>query len=90
MRLGMEFKGEVKAGALILISSAIEWVGRTSRTLVHRRMDAEENRLLSTMRSVSVYFDLANLRAIELPASIRQAAKARLDPELILECSNHV
>jgi acyl-CoA thioesterase FadM len=40
--------------------------------------DAETLELLSTMRSVTVYFDLQARKAIELPETIRQAAQARL------------
>ena len=58
MHVEIEFKKAGKENSLIQISSAVEKVGRTSLTLLHRMTDAETKELLSTMRAVTVYFDL--------------------------------
>lgn len=74
----MEFNAEVREGSLILISSAVEKVSTSSLTARHRMTDAESRELLSTMRSVTVYFDLQLRRAMKLPGHMRYNAESRI------------
>lgn len=81
VHLELDFKSEARENSLVLISSAVQKVGRTSLTAGHRMTDAESSELLSTMRSVTVYFDLQSRRPIELPEPVRQTASSGLFDE---------
>ncbi len=77
VHLEFDFKAEVKEGTAITISSAVERVGTTSVTIFHCMTDSQSGKLLATMRSVSVYFDLESRKPVVVPERIRNQASGK-------------
>ncbi len=71
------FMKEAAVGAVFVVSTAIEAVGKTSLTLLHR-MRSPRGELLAIMKMKTVYFDLRARVAIPLPYILRKNACARL------------
>lgn len=69
----VEFKEEVKAGALLTITSHLKKVGRTSLTFGHVMSD-QSGTVHATMEVVTVLFDLNLRQAAVLPENFRDAA----------------
>ena len=67
VHLEVDLNDEVPLGALVVVRSHLVKVGRTSLTYVHRMHAVDDDRLHTTMRIVTVHFDLEARRAIPLP-----------------------
>lgn len=79
----IEYRRELLAGDLVIALSCVQRLGNKSLTyrsrLVRPRQPDEECAVLT---GVMVHFDLERRTAIELPAEIRAAAQAILQPRL--------
>ena len=75
VRYEIDFRHEIRAGALFVIDSAVRRVGGKSLTAKHR-LAAPDGTVHAELLAVSVYFDLALRRARELPATVRAGALA--------------
>jgi acyl-CoA thioester hydrolase len=77
----IEYRRELVAGDLVIALSCVQRIGNKSLTyrsrLVRLRQPGEECAVLT---GVMVHFDLERRTAIELPAQIRAAAQAILQP----------
>nr|WP_314876348.1 acyl-CoA thioesterase [uncultured Pseudomonas sp.] len=78
----VEFKEEVKAGALLTINSHLKKVGRTSLTFGHVMSD-QTGTVHATMEVVTVLFDLNLRQATMLPESFRDAAGLLISKDLV-------
>lgn len=67
VRQEIDYRDEVRAGALVLIKSALLRVGRTSFRARHVMSDPDENRVHAVMEAVTVRFDLKARQASPLP-----------------------
>ena len=72
----IEYKHEVAAGALLLVRTLLQRLGRTSVAYRHELRDAETDRLHSTSEQVTVLFDLAARAAAPLDEAIHRRAEA--------------
>jgi len=81
VRLEVDLQDEVPLGALVVVRSHLVKVGRTSITYGHRMHSADDDRLHTAMRIVTVHFDLEARKAIPLPpATLEKARRAVEDP----------
>lgn len=69
------FKRELVAGALILIRSNVAAVGGKSITVRHEMFDAEDNTLVATLLSTTVFFDLRKRKSLAIPTAVRAEAE---------------
>ncbi|RUU90444.1 acyl-CoA thioesterase [Mesorhizobium sp. M7A.F.Ca.MR.176.00.0.0] len=86
VRHDMNFLRELRSGDLFCVVSSVVECGTRSLTTCHRMLDSNDD-LAATDEIKSVYFDLAERKAISLPDHIRNAAhevsaKRMLDREL--------
>ena len=72
----IEYKQEVRAGALLVIRSTLKRLGNTSVTFVHAMHNAETNVLHSTSENVTVLFDLNRRAAAPIDEAIRRRGAA--------------
>jgi acyl-CoA thioester hydrolase len=77
VRYEIDFKHETRAGALIVVDSAVRRIGSKSLTTWHRMSTSEG--IHAELLAVTVYFDLEARRAVELPDVIREGALAFLE-----------
>jgi acyl-CoA thioester hydrolase len=78
----IEYRRELLAGDLIVASSSIVRLGRTSLTYRTRLLRAPRGGMECAMLTgVAVHFDLRKRAAIELPAEFRARAEAMLERE---------
>jgi acyl-CoA thioester hydrolase len=73
----INFRHELRAGALFHVDSAILKVGATSLTSGHRLIDSEHAVVAAEIEMKSVYFDLRKRCSLALPRAIRDAAESR-------------
>jgi acyl-CoA thioester hydrolase len=77
----IEYRDELRAGALYRIMSRVRRVGRSSLVTFHRLSALGTGALSATCEMTSVYFDLATRASSPLPQSLRDAAAALLPPD---------
>ncbi len=75
----MNFRQEIKAGALWVIRSVFTRVGRRSVTQMHRMYNAETGALHADMECVEVFFDPESRASAPIPETI----KAKLAPQVV-------
>jgi acyl-CoA thioester hydrolase len=75
----IEYKQEVRAGALIVIRSVLRQLGNKSVECLHEMRNAETDVLHSTSENVVVLFDLAKRAAAPLDDDIRRRGAALLE-----------
>lgn len=68
------FRRELRAGDLIIVRSHMIRVGETSLTILHRMYDAENESLVSTLESTTVFVDLSTKTKTPIPSTIRATA----------------
>ncbi|TGT35783.1 thioesterase [Mesorhizobium sp. M8A.F.Ca.ET.165.01.1.1] len=73
VRHDVHFLRELRSGDLFCVVSSVVECGTKSLTTRHRMLDSNDN-LAATDEIKSVYFDLAERKAILLPDHIRNAA----------------
>ena len=75
VRATIEYKQEVRLGALFKVRTGLRKIGTTSLVFMHQMVDPADTVLHATMEVVTVYFDLQARRATPLPESLRQATE---------------
>jgi acyl-CoA thioester hydrolase len=73
----IEYRSEICAGEVLIATSAIESLGRTSikyRTSIFRVGEREQ--VCALLKGVMVHFDLNERRSLELPSHIRAAGES--------------
>jgi len=75
----IEYKNEVRAGALIVIRTVLRRLGNKSIECLHEMRNAETDTLHSTSENVVVLFDLAKRAAAPLDDDIRRRGAALLE-----------
>ena len=78
VRHTIEYKDEVSAGALVMITSRVIKVGRTSLTYCSQMTAFPEGPLHATIEITTVAFDLNAREAVPLPHRVRLRAEAML------------
>ena len=76
VRLEVDLADEVPKGALVVVRSRVEKLGRTSVSHVHTMYAAGDDRVHSTLEVVTVFFDLEARKAAPLPELVRQKTAA--------------
>ena len=76
VRCEIDYRHETPAGTLLTIRSHVEKVGTSSLTYVHVMSGSLDGVVHAQARIVSVRFDLAARRKIELDQPLRKAAEA--------------
>ena len=76
VRLEVDLADEVPKGALVVVRSHVEKLGRTSVMHLHRLHNADDDRVHSTLTVVTVFFDLDARKAAPLPELVRQKTAA--------------
>jgi acyl-CoA thioester hydrolase len=79
VRHEIDYKSEIKAGALLRIQSAVVAVGGKSVTHRHELRDADDDSLRATLLAVTVAFDLKARAAIKIPDLQRAGFEALLE-----------
>jgi acyl-CoA thioester hydrolase len=74
----IEYKEEVRAGTLLVISSRLLRIGSSSIGYRHEMRNAETGTLHSTSEHVTVLFDLKARKSTPLDAAARSRAEAML------------
>jgi len=75
----IEYRREILSGDLLLISTTMTRVGRSSLGFRHELTDIEDGGLRATSDHVVVHFDLANRVSLPLIGDIASRAKEYLD-----------
>jgi acyl-CoA thioesterase FadM len=68
----------LRAGAQLLIRSAIRHVGSSSIRILHRMSDGETGQAVAELSQFGVYLDMASRRSTPLPEDVRRLAQHRL------------
>ena len=79
LRMTIEYRAELRPGALVRITGGVTRVGRRSLGTRYR-METLDGAVAAELDAVSAQFDLAERRAIELLPEIRRGAEALLRP----------
>ncbi|MDF2764376.1 MAG: thioesterase superfamily protein [Rhodospirillales bacterium] len=79
VRQTTEYKHEVRAGSLLVITTRLVKLGTSSITYLHEMRNVESGLLHSTSELVTVLFDLDARRAAPLDAAARGRAAALLE-----------
>lgn len=75
----IEYRHEVLSGDLLLITTAMTRVGRSSLSFRHELTDIEDGGLRAISDHVTVHFDLANRVSVPLTEAMALRAKEYLD-----------
>lgn len=78
VHLEVDLDDEVPLGALVVVRSGLIKVGRSSLTYAHTMHAADDDRVHTRMRIVTVFFDLEARRAAALPDATVAAARVLL------------
>jgi acyl-CoA thioester hydrolase len=76
VRMTIEYKAELRAGELVLITGAPVACGQRSMTARYRMVALASGAEAATLDSVTVQFDLHGRKAIPLRPEIREGAQA--------------
>jgi acyl-CoA thioester hydrolase len=76
----IEYKEEVRAGALLVVSTSMLKLGTSSVSYRHELRNLETKSLHSTSEHVTVLFDLAERKSAPLDAAARKRAEMLLQP----------
>ncbi len=79
----IEYRNEQRAGALIVVESALTRIGAKSFTAKHRMVNIETGDLAATTEIVSVYFSLKTRQSLPIPDDLR----ATMEGFLVTEAS---
>ncbi|MEI7601896.1 MAG: acyl-CoA thioesterase, partial [Aestuariivirga sp.] len=75
----IEYRREILSGDLLVVSTAMTRVGRSSIGFRHELTDLEDGELRATSDHVTVHFDLANRVSLPLTADMLSKTKEYLD-----------
>jgi acyl-CoA thioester hydrolase len=76
VRHEIEYKTEIKAGALLRVQSATVRVGGKSVTHRHELRDVDDDGLRATLLATTVAFDLQARAAVPIPEALRAGFEA--------------
>lgn len=79
VRQTIEYKEEVRAGALLVVATRLVRLGASSVSYLHEMRNVETGALHSTSENVTVLFDLEARKAAPLDAAARERAAALLE-----------
>lgn len=71
----IEYRAELRAGALVRMESRFLEIGTKSVRHEHRLVDAEHGSLAATFEAVSVHFDMGARKATPFPPEMRRKAE---------------
>jgi acyl-CoA thioester hydrolase len=74
----IDFRSELHVGSTFQIKSTIDKVGRTSM-VTHHSLYNNKEQLCAEIAMTSVYFDLEERKAIEIPDFIRASASSMIE-----------
>jgi acyl-CoA thioester hydrolase len=77
----IEYRHEILSGDLLVITTALTRVGRSSLGFRHELADVEDGALRATSDHVVVHFDLAKRVSLPLPEAIAARAREYLDDQ---------
>jgi len=75
----IEYRHEVRSGALLRVRTAFLRLGRSSITYRHSLVGAETGDLHATSEQTTVLFDLAQRKATEISRAMRDRAQAFIE-----------
>jgi acyl-CoA thioester hydrolase len=78
VRYVIEYKRELYPGDPYVVRSGITRVGSKSLTTFHEMRRSETNEIAAELEATSVYFDLAERRALPIPDELRSGAERLL------------
>lgn len=74
VQLTLNFVSELRAGALFYIRSGYTKIGNSSFTALHQMFNCDDDSLVATEESVSVFFDMKARKAIPLSDDFKKKA----------------
>ena len=74
----LEYKAELPVGSLVVVTSELIRIGRSSYTTIHRMYDGEDNSLAATSEKTSAYFNLATRKTEPIPGEQRATMESML------------
>jgi acyl-CoA thioester hydrolase len=77
----IEYRREILAGDLLVISTAMSRVGRSSLSFRHELADLEDGELRATSDHVVVHFDLDKRLSLTIPDAMAAKAREYLDDD---------
>ena len=77
----IEYRREILSGDLLVISTAMVRVGRSSLSFRHELVDLEDGKLRATSEHVVVHFDLGKRVSLTLPETMAAKAREYLDDD---------
>ncbi len=78
-RQTIEYRREILSGDLLLITTAMTRVGRSSLSFRHELADVEDGELRASSEHVTVHFDLDKRVSLPLPDAMAARAREHLD-----------
>lgn len=77
----IEYRREILAGDLLVISTAMTRVGRSSLGFRHELVDLEDGALRAISEHVVVHFDLSKRASLKLPEAMAEKAREYLNDD---------